>query len=344
MSETPKDAAALLDDQEQPKMKILIADDESTMRMLLASRLTRLGYQVEVAHNGDQAWESLQAPDAAEIAILDWMMPGATGVELCRKLRARREVPYVYIILLTGNDSLSDLVAGMEAGADDYMTKPFNPAELNARLRAGRRILDLQRELLTAKSQLEILANHDALTNLWNRRMILARFDEEIARAGRTSQPLGAILLDIDHFKQVNDRFGHATGDEVLQQVAKRLKESIRPYDCVGRYGGEEFLIVAVDCTMTDSLRVAERVRQLIAGAPMITASGAIAITASFGVSSARMGEAVDPKALIGAADRALYRAKELGRNRVEGSTLDEAESAPGPRANAHLAKNLVGG
>jgi len=299
-------------------MKLLIADDDAIMRALSLSGLTRLGYQVEVATNGDEAWTALQQPQAPELAILDWQMPGMTGIEICRKLRERKDCTYVYVILLTGKHTLKDLVAGMEAGADDYMTKPFKPAELTARLRSGQRVLDLQRELLAAQAQLRVLANHDSLTSLWNRRMILARLQEELARTRRESNSVGAILLDIDHFKRINDALGHAQGDEVLLQVAKRLTKTIRPYDSVGRYGGEEFLIVAARCNMAETFKLAERVRSTLCSAPVQSSGGPIEVTASFGVSATTVGEELDPKTLIDAADRALYRAKESGRNRVE--------------------------
>ena len=312
----------------QPNMKILIADDDSIMRTLLLSGLTRLDYRVEVAEDGDQAWSVLEQPNAPEIAILDWMMPGMTGVDICHKLRARKDAAYVYVILLTGMDTLDHLVKGMEAGADDYMTKPFKPAELNARLRAGRRILDLQRELLAAQAQLQILADHDSLTSLWNRRIVLARLQEELARTEREGNPVGVILLDIDHFKRINDTLGHARGDEVLQEVAKRLTESIRPYDRVGRYGGEEFLIVAANCNLAETYNLAERVRNTLCSTAVQSSSGPIEVSASFGVSATTLGEERDSKALIVTADRALYRAKELGRNRVEWLLPERSDGA----------------
>jgi len=298
-------------------MKILVADDDSMMRTLLLSGLPRLDYRVEIAEDGDQAWSVLEQPDAPEIAILDWMMPGMTGVDICHKLRQRKDAAYVYVVLLTGMDTLDHLVKGMEAGADDYMTKPFKPAELNARLRAGRRILDLQRELLAAQAQLQILADRDSLTSLSNRRIVLARLQEELARTERDRNPVGVILLDIDHFKQINDTLGHARGDEVLQEVAQRLTGSIRPYDSLGRYGGEEFLIVAANCNLAETFKLAERVRSNLCSVPVESSSGPIEVSASFGVSATTVGEERDSKALIVAADRALYRAKELGRNRV---------------------------
>lgn len=300
------------------EMKILIADDDPTIRTILLSALMRLGYRVEIAGDGDQAWSMLQEPQAPELAILDWKMPGMTGVEICRRLRERKDAPYVYVVLLTGRDSLNDLVAGFEAGVDDYMTKPFKAAELNARLRSGRRVLDLQRELLAAQAQLSGLANHDSLTDLWNRRVILERLDQELARAEREKSPLGLILLDIDHFKRINDTLGHSRGDEVLQQVAQRLTEAVRPYDSVGRYGGEEFLIVLPNCNMHETFKVGERIRKAICDEPVASADGPIAVSASFGATAIVAEQDSDPKALIVAVDRALYRAKELGRNRVE--------------------------
>lgn len=299
-------------------MKILVADDDPTIRTILQSLLMRLHHKPVIAGHGDQAWASLQGAEPPELAILDWNMPGISGIEICRKLRQRKDAPYVYVILLTGNDRLNDLVEGMEAGADDYMTKPFKPAELNVRLYAGLRILDLQRDLLAAKAQLERLANRDALTGLWNRRVILDRLDEELVRAERERSGVGAILLDIDRFKLINDRLGHQQGDAVLQQVAQRLKESLRPYDSVGRYGGEEFLVVVANCTKAETLTIAERLRHAIASMPLQSAVGEIPVTASFGVGVSDFNERRDGKTLIGTADWALYRAKALGRNRVE--------------------------
>jgi diguanylate cyclase (GGDEF)-like protein len=298
-------------------MKILIADDDSTIRRLLQSALMRLGYRIEVACNGDEAWAVLQQAEAPEMAILDWVMPGMTGLEICRRLRARKDAAYIYVVLLTGMDTLNDLVTGLEAGADDYMTKPFKPAELNARLRSGRRVLDLQRDLLAAQAQLTVLANHDALTTLWNRRVIMETLERESARSQREKSTLGLILLDIDHFKRINDSFGHLAGDEALQQVARKLTQTVRPYDSVGRYGGEEFLIVAPNCNLSETYQLAERLRGLIYDTPIVCTCGAMTVSASFGVSATVIGQNLDARALILGADRALYRAKDIGRNRV---------------------------
>jgi len=308
-------------------VKILIADDDATNRALLRAALKKLGYEVEITANGSEAWAALQRSDAAELAILDWMMPGMTGPEICLKLRARDDGRYVYVILLTGLTELSALVEGLESGADDFIAKPFRTPELYARLRAGQRILDLQRELLAGRAQIEHLAAHDSLTGLCNRRVILEQLAQELARAQRELKPVGVIMMDIDHFKQINDSHGHPKGDQVLQETARRLTETVRPYDSVGRYGGEEFLLLAGNCDMEQTFAVAERLRAAIGAEPMKIGSILLRVTASFGVSSAKPGEMADGEILIEAADRALYRAKELGRNRVECSS-DEANTS----------------
>jgi two-component system, cell cycle response regulator len=310
-------------------MKILIADDEATNRQLLSAGLRKLGYKVEVTTNGEEAWAALQRADAAELAILDWMMPGMTGPEICLKLRGRENAPYVYVILLTGMSELKALVEGLESGADDFIAKPFRIPELYARLRSGQRVLNLQRELLAGRARIEHLAAHDFLTGLWNRRAIIEKLAHEIARSSRESKPLGVIIMDIDHFKLINDNYGHGLGDLVLQETAKRLMETLRPYDGAGRYGGEEFLVYAADCGMEETVAIAERLRHAMSADPMKVAGKLLRVTASFGAASARPGPAGDIKGLIEAADRALYRAKNLGRNRVDWSVeFDDAQAA----------------
>lgn len=310
-----------------PRVKILIADDDPTYRHVLSAALHKLGYNVEVARNGDDAWAALQRTDAAEMAILDWLMPGMTGPEICRKMRARENAKYVYAILLTGMSELEALVEGMEAGADDFIAKPYQFPELCARVRSGQRILNLQRELLAGRAQIEYLADHDCLTGLWNRRAIMQRLAQELARAKREAKPLGVVIMDIDHFKQINDRYGHAGGDEVLQETARRMLETLRPYDGAGRFGGEEFLVYAANCDMAQTFACAERLREALSAAPMTVAAKRLRVTASFGCSVLAPGAADHVQTLIEAADRALYRAKELGRNRVEGGNA--AGAAP---------------
>jgi len=219
-------------------MKVLAAEDNPIFQSMLANMLTKWGYMPVVARDGNEAWEALQQPDCPQLAILDWMMPGLNGVDICRGVRAAGREPYVYILLLTARTDSQDLVEGMEAGADDYLTKPFQAHELRVRLRAGRRILDLQQQLLAAREALREQATHDGLTGLLNRNSILAILDKELARASREDQPLSVLMVDLDRFKLINDTHGHAAGDTVLCEAARRMRESMRNYESVGRYGG----------------------------------------------------------------------------------------------------------
>jgi diguanylate cyclase (GGDEF)-like protein len=252
------------------------------------------------------------------MAILDWMMPGMDGIQVCKAVRERTQQPYVYILLLTAKSLKEDLLAGLNAGADDYLTKPMDPQELELRLRTGRRILDLQSELIAAREGLHLQATQDSLTGVSNRRAVFESLQSELFRAVRQHIPLGVILADLDHFKSINDTRGHGAGDTVLREAASRMVAALRPYDHLGRYGGEEFLIVAPGCSLEDALGVAERLRLALLAAPVETRSGNIEISASFGViSSAQFGH-VDADALIQAADEALYQAKAAGRNCVQ--------------------------
>jgi diguanylate cyclase (GGDEF)-like protein len=206
----------------------------------------------------------------------------------------------------------------MEAGADDYVTKPFETKELEVRLRAGRRILDLQADLVKAREALRDQATHDPLTGLWNRYALLDTLKREHSRAGRESTPLAVIMVDLDHFKQVNDTYGHLAGDAVLREAARRMRIHVRSYDHVGRYGGEEFLIVLPGTSEVNAAQLAERLRDAIAREPVTLAGDLrVAVTASFGVSATDLA-AEDQETMIRLADEALYRAKENGRNRVE--------------------------
>jgi len=318
-------------------MKILIGDDDATSRKILRAALRKLGYEVETAVDGEQAWAILQRPDAPKLVILDWLMPGFTGPEICRRLRARKDGPYVYVILLTALTELSSLVEGFESGADDFIGKPFRSPELYARLRAGQRVLDLQRALLAGRAEIERLATRDFLTGLWNRGAIIERLNQELTRARRESSPLGVILADIDHFKRINDGYGHSAGDAVLQKTAERLVEMVRPYDFVGRYGGEEFLILVAQRDLMDTVAIATRLCRAMAATPMGVAGTSITVTASFGVAVLDHLGVADHGALIDAADRALYRAKNGGRNRVAWSEFD------GTRDHSHTDNARMG-
>jgi diguanylate cyclase (GGDEF)-like protein len=296
---------------------VLIADDDAMFRRILQTWLETWGYRVMVAEDGTEAWSILQHEHPPELLILDWVMPGIEGTELCRRIRERQRSPYQYILLATGKDDKQDVVRGLEAGADDYLTKPFDRDELRARLRVGRRILTLQEDLINAREELRFQATHDALTGIWNRGTVLDLLHRELERAARAKTSTSVLMLDLDHFKQINDTFGHLTGDVVLRDVASRIVHSVRSYDLVGRYGGEEFLVVLPACDKGEAEQSANRIRLAIASAPILTASSGIPVTASIGATVVAGAAAASEKEMLMAADKALYEAKNGGRNRV---------------------------
>jgi two-component system, cell cycle response regulator len=288
-------------------MRILAAEDNPVFQSMLRTLLRKWGYDAVIAQNGNEAWHILESENAPRLAILDWMMPGMDGVQVCRRVRSANREPYIYIVLLTARTEAQDLVEGMEAGADDYLTKPFNAQELRVRIRAGHRILDLQ-------DALRRQATHDGLTGLLNRNSILARLSEEVARQHRESRPLSVLMIDIDRFKNVNDTYGHQAGDAVLSEAAERLCAASRCYDGVGRYGGEEFLVLLPGCDLAAALVQAERLREAIGSEAFAIPSHELNVTCSIGVACA---EGVAPGVLIRYADEALYQAKTTGRSRV---------------------------
>jgi two-component system, cell cycle response regulator len=300
-------------------MRILIADDSVVSRHLLDATLRRWGYDVVIACDGNEAWRILEADDAPKIAILDWMMPGLTGPGVCRKVRANAKDKdlYTYILLLSSKSQREDLIEGMEAGADDYLTKPFDQHELQVRLRPGVRILELQHELISAREELRDQATKDFLTRIWNRSSILDILNRELQRGMRENRPVGVILADLDHFKSVNDTYGHFAGDAVLREFVRRMSGSIRPYDAIGRYGGEEFLIVLPACDPRITEKQAERMRETLATDPMWFNEESQLVTCSFGATTWLPGSLSSEEALIRVADDALYAAKRQGRNRV---------------------------
>ncbi len=318
------------------KFKILIADDSPVSRRVLEAFLVKRDYEVISAGDGEEALLLLSREDAPRLAVLDWMMPRLDGISLCRKLREQSEDKhYVYVILLTARTERSDVLKGLDSGADDYITKPFDPAQLDARLRVGRRILDLQDKLIAARDELRFRASHDTLTGVSNRAVILETLRREQSRQQREGGSFGIIMVDLDHFKSVNDTYGHLCGDAVLQETAKIMQASLRPYDVVGRYGGEEFLIVVPRSDAPSAQRVAERIRKAIAAKPILTPAGEIRVTASFGVAASSDASSIESQHLLQMADDALYRAKQNGRNRSE-----LAVASPLPEA-APLASNL---
>jgi len=299
-------------------MRILIAEDDPAFRQLLEDILVTWGYDVVVARDGNEAWQVLMSKDAPQLAILDWKMPGMEGIELCRKVRKDARENYTYIILLTSQQRDEDLVIGMEAGADDYIIKPFKHNELKVRLRAGRRIIELQNELLAAREILKEKAAHDPLTGLLNHEEILGILDKELARSERDGVCVSIIMVDIDHFKMVNDTYGHIAGDAVLRITAQKMHSMERPYDSIGRYGGEEFLVVLPECCIESAATFAERLRSCISSDSMDTPEGMIPVTISLGVATSGRDGRQDEHSLVRLADAALYKAKENGRNRVE--------------------------
>jgi two-component system cell cycle response regulator len=306
-------------------VKVLIADDDMISRRLLEATLTRWGYEAIVTHDGVEAWNVLQRPTAPSLAILDWMMPGMDGVEVCRKVRQREPEPYIYLLLLTTKGRKEHLIEGLDAGADDYLTKPFDPHELQVRLRAGKRIVTLQAELIEARENLRVQATHDPLTGVWNRRAILEILGNDLARSRREGPPVAAAIADLDHFKRINDTYGHVAGDMALCEAVSRMRTLLRPYDAIGRYGGEEFLIVLPGCTAQDALRLAERLRVGLSQETVTIPGGRIIVTSSLGVAASDTIAAPDATSLVRAADAALYRAKAYGRNRLELATAADA-------------------
>lgn len=309
-------------------MRILIADDDPVSCRLLDGLLRKWGYQVLVAHNGTEAWEMLQADQAPRIALLDWMMPGLDGLEICRRVRARSSQAYVYVMLLTANDKVGNLVEGLESGADDYLTKPFHPQELRARLRVGLRILDLESGLVEARESLRFKASHDALTSIWNRGAIIELLERELSRSRRDGSSVGILLADIDHFKRINDTRGHLVGDEVLRAVTGRLKGEVRSYDAVGRYGGEEFLILLPGCDNSKLSAKAEQLVKMVERSSIEASTGSVPVTISIGGIASGDCPHAEVNSLLRAADTALYRAKMAGRNRSEMARLADLEVA----------------
>ncbi len=298
-------------------MRILIADDSVVSRHLLESTLLKWGYDVVVACDGNEALSELQKEDGPSLAILDWVMPGLTGPEVCRSIRQRGREPYTYIVLLTSKSLKEDLIEGLESGADDYLTKPFDQHELKVRIRAGSRIIELQSQLMAAREALREQATKDFLTRIWNRSSILEILERELSRGERERRPVGVVMVDLDRFKSVNDTFGHFAGDAVLHESARRMQACIRTYDSLGRYGGEEFLVVLPGCDESATVAQAERLRRLIKDEPMKMGNQNTNQTASFGCTSMVPGLRASSEELIRVADTALYRAKRQGRDQV---------------------------
>ena len=293
-------------------MKILLVEDSVMERYKVGAFLKDWGLEHEAVGSGTEAIKALEGPNPPNLVLLDWLLPGADGIDVCRRVRklgANGE--YIYVIMLTAKKEKQDLLTAMEAGADDYLSKPVDPSELRSRIMVGKRILELQQSLRFA-------ATHDFLTNLLNRSEILAALEREFSRSGREEKPAAIILADLDHFKRVNDTLGHAAGDEVLKEVAKRLKVDLRAYDVVGRYGGEEFLVILPGCDLANGMKRADTIRARVAKDPIQTPYGSVSITVSMGVTVTSPLLTQSVAETLREADMSLYAAKNGGRNRVE--------------------------
>lgn len=330
-------------------MKVLIADDDPISCSILERKLTNWGYEVIACSDGTSAWEALRSEGAPQLAIVDWMMPGFDGLEICRKIRARPVESYTYILMLTAKDRKEDILTGLDAGADDFISKPFDAHELDVRLRIGRRILDLEGGLLRSREALRIEATYDHLTGVWNRGAAMQSLEKELSRGLREGKHTGLIMADIDHFKGVNDTYGHQAGDATLREVTRRIRRLLRHYDTIGRYGGDEFVIVLPGCDSAGAERMANRIRDQIEADPISTMEGMIDVAISLGVSNTDGSNYLDANRLIRAADIALYRSKKEGRNRVSMATAADmnsrvtTEPKPGATSRIRLADDLVG-
>lgn len=299
-------------------MKILIADDSEMTRMILQGRLTQWGYEIISARDGYEAWNILKKKGSPRIILLDWMMPNMNGIDLCRKIRQHIKEPYIYIILLTAKKGKQDFIEAMDAGADDFISKPFDPHILKVRLRAGKRIINLQNELITAREKLRIQATHDSLTQLCNRAELMNMMARELSRSRRDNSSIGILMIDIDFFKSINDTHGHLVGDEILIKLADQMRQCTRRYDTIGRYGGEEFIIVLPQCGESEVHCVAERLRQTVCNDDYETQEGPVHVSISLGATWVTPSEQkCDEVNLIKVADQALYAAKHQGRNRT---------------------------
>jgi diguanylate cyclase (GGDEF)-like protein len=300
-------------------MQVLVVEDSAVYRKLICDELQSWGFATTVAETGEEAWRVLEQASSPKLVLLDWVLPDLDGTELCQRIRqARTSGPYVYVILLTSKEGRQNMLDAMEAGADDYLSKPFDESELKARLLVGKRILDLQEELVSARESMRHAATHDSLTGLMNRGEVVNVLERELERARREKKTVGVILADIDHFKNVNDSFGHLYGDEALKEISRRLRSKMRVYDGIGRYGGEEFLLVLPGCDLAVTLERGNQLREYVASKPVVAAGGKQVITMSMGVVVSGGSEAIDVEALLARADAGLYAAKQKGRNRVE--------------------------
>lgn len=295
---------------------VLLAEDDPMFRHIIHKQLEGWGYRTVTACDGNEAWEFLQQENRTfDLIILDWLMPGIKGIDLSTRIRCRGANCYQYILLVSSKQEKRDIVEGLNAGADDYLTKPFDIQELGARLRTGLRIISLQKELLRAQEELRFRASHDSLTGLWNGGAALELLSKELERADRRHESTGLLMIDVDHFKKVNDTYGHLIGDQVLREMASRISAAVRSYDYVGRYGGEEFIAVISNCSTANLQTVAKRTLDSVGSSPFIVSSTTFYVTVSIRAVESKNG--MSREAVLESADAALYEAKRNGRNQI---------------------------
>ena len=299
-------------------MRILVADDEPTSLETLQILLENWGHEVILARDGSKAWRILQQDDAPKLVILDWLMSGLEGPEICRKVREREKNQYTYIIMMTIKDRREDVVHGIGAGADDYITKPFDTEDLKARIMSAERKLKVHQELLAARETIRNEAMKDHLTGVLNRTTFLEMLSSEMSRSVREDTHIALAMLDIDGFKPINDTYGHQVGDEVLRQTTQRIQSNLRPFDIVGRYGGDEFLVVFTGCDTKNAGLLAERLHHLVTQDEIRIGNISIPLKISMGVTVTKSPADRSAESFIDIADKALYAAKNAGRNRIE--------------------------
>lgn len=303
--------------------RVLVVEDDRVTRAQLAFLLQRAGYEVATAENGQAAIERI-GEGWFPLVLTDWSMPEMDGPTLCHRIRNRGQDLYTYVIMLTGRCEKNDLMQGLDAGVDDYITKPFDADELLARLRVGHRILGLHMRMRETERRLRDMADRDGLTGVLNRRAVDARLEEAFNYARRLDRPLSVALLDLDHFKRVNDEHGHQIGDAVLVEAARRFEGTVRSYDSIGRYGGEEFLLILPDAVPWSARLVAERVRHALYERPVVSGDLEVRATVSIGVASFDPRSSATLQRIVETADGALYEAKQRGRNLVVSALFDE--------------------
>jgi two-component system, cell cycle response regulator len=314
----PSDAPAPGPPAGEAEITVLLAEDDTTSRMYASRLLANAGFRVRAVRDGAEALATLK-DEFVPIVLTDWEMPQLDGLGLVRAIRQGRWPGYIYTMLFTGRDSRAHVVAGLEAGADDYLTKPVDPAELLARLKTARRVISLEQNLRAAQQEASRLSITDALTGVYNRRYLMEQLPKELERSRRYGRPLALLLADLDHFKQLNDRNGHQAGDAVLEAFAALLKAELRhDLDWVARYGGEEFVIVLPETAAAGALQVAEKLRIATQAQHFMTRAGVVRATTSLGIAACQgIHGPATPDDLLALADAGLYESKRQGRNRV---------------------------